>query len=438
MKAPSPPTDAQMPPPDATIPSSEAEPRPRLRRLPLAPVGGWLWIRSKRQSSQGELLRPEKRHAAVLTLRRGRRMKRCARAVWLWGLLWYAVVQLFPILLKDRWAPIGAAAERQKWPALRRLATQDPDRPLLLMLGSSRTGHALRASALDGMPDYDGRPLSVYNFGIPASGGPIHQLLFLRDMLAEGIRPRLLLVEVCPCFLGANRRGTVTEEDLTGFEWMSARRFLQWYPYLCRRGKRMHAWLQARINSWYAFRRQLHVELTCWLTGAPLPSSYYEPIDDWGWQVAPPMLPSVERQRRFENVRAGYAEGLRHFQLGKKPAKALYELFDLCRREKIPTVVVLMPESSVMRGWYSENAKARIRHLVEDLSRTYGCPVLDANCWIADDDFEDGHHTLLHGADVFTSRLAAELPRFLAQSKDGPPPDASAKRREPMRSAELP
>ena len=87
------------------------------------------------------------------------------------------------------WHAIGTAFEARKWPKLRQLVAEAPDRPLLLMLGSSRVCWAFRAGTLDGMPDSDGRPLRVYNFGIPSTG-PIFELLYLRDLLAEGIRRR--------------------------------------------------------------------------------------------------------------------------------------------------------------------------------------------------------------------------------------------------------
>jgi hypothetical protein len=92
-------------------------------------------------------------------------------------------------------------------------------------------------------------------------------------------------------------------------------------------------------------------------------------------------------------------------------------LLDLCRREKVPAALVLMPESSELRGWYSDEAKAAVRGLLDELRRDYGVEVIDANCWLADEDFEDGQHAVLHGADVFTCRLTWELPGLLAQSR---------------------
>jgi hypothetical protein len=74
-----------------------------------------------------------------------------------------------------------------------------------------------------------------------------------------------------------------------------------------------------------------------------------------------------------------------------------------------------MPESSAFRSWYSEDARTAIHGLLDELRQTYSIPIINAECWLDDTDFEDGHHTLIHGADVFTYRLHAELPRLLAQ-----------------------
>ena len=52
---------------------------------------------------------------------------------------------------------------------------------------------------------------------------------------------------------------------------------------------------------------------------------------------------------------------------------------------------------------------------------------VDAQRWLDDADFEDGHHLLPHGADVFTERLQKELPRLLARSASTPRPEAPAK-----------
>lgn len=392
MNAPSAPARAEMASLDRIQPDHSS-------RIPAR--GGWRWLLGK----------PSQPVSAV---QRRPRMRQCGRAVLIWMAAWYGVFHLFPLLCEHRWQRIGPYYEERKWPALRRVAANQADRPLLLALGSSRIAWALWADRLNGMPDSDGRPMSVYNFGIPTSGS-ISQLAYFRQMIAEGIRPRLLLLEIFPSFLCEPERGALTEETLFGFENLGIRRFLQWLPYLYRPEKMASLWIAGRVFPWYAFRHSILLEGLCWAKGLPCPS--YGPIDPWGWHLCLSLpFPAPVRKFRVEMDRLGYSPGLRHFRPGQKSLKALREILELCRREKIPAVLLWTPESSEFRGWYSEEAKAKLHGILDELRQTYGVAVIDATTWLPDVDFEDGHHVLRHGADVFTSRLRAELPRLLEQT----------------------
>src|SRR6516165_3285350 len=127
-------------------------------------------------------------------LARGRRMKKFGRAAVLWAVVFYAVAQIALNAVMDRFNPqMPARVWLKKRKRLWQLAAREPDRSLVVMLGSSRTEGAFEAGRLNGLPGPEGKPLLAYNFGVPASG-PLHELLFLQEMLDAGIRPRLLLV----------------------------------------------------------------------------------------------------------------------------------------------------------------------------------------------------------------------------------------------------
>jgi hypothetical protein len=72
-------------------------------------------------------------------------------------------------------------------------------------------------------------------------------------------------------------------------------------------------------------------------------------------------------------------------------------------------VLVLSPESSQFRSWYTPEGPASIRRLLDAVRQTYGVPIVDATAWVADKDISDGHHVLAHGAQTFTTRLFEEL-----------------------------
>jgi hypothetical protein len=48
--------------------------------------------------------------------------------------------------------------------------------------------------------------------------------------------------------------------------------------------------------------------------------------------------------------------------------------------------------------------------LYVELGSEYGALAIDANDWVPDMDFRDGHHLQAEGAHIFTARLIAALP----------------------------
>src|SRR5262249_39166690 len=84
---------------------------------------------------------------------------------------------------------------------------ESPDRPLVLVLGSSRVQMGLCAGSVNA--EWDGRPALVFNFGL-SGGGALLESLCLRRLLDEGLRPDVLVLEVLPPTLnqpGAPRVG---------------------------------------------------------------------------------------------------------------------------------------------------------------------------------------------------------------------------------------
>ena len=84
---------------------------------------------------------------------------------------------------------------------LRTQRAEEPDRPLLVLLGSSRTGQGLRPSVLTDLRTADGRTPLVFNFSHVGSG-PLAELVTLRRLLDAGIRPDWLAIEILPALLG--------------------------------------------------------------------------------------------------------------------------------------------------------------------------------------------------------------------------------------------
>jgi hypothetical protein len=135
------------------------------------------------------------------------------------------------------------------------------------------------------------------------------------------------------------------------------------------------------------------------------------PHDPWGWRLPaerPPKLLAAMRRSAWNM----YFATLCRFRMGKGGSRAMHHVLALCRREQIPVVLVLTPEGSLFRGWYSPAAREGPRRLLEELRATYGVRVIDATEWLPDDGFTDGHHVTAEGATAFTGRLLEELQRL--------------------------
>ena len=79
------------------------------------------------------------------------------------------------------------------------------------------------------------------------------------------------------------------------------------------------------------------------------------------------------------------------------------------RADHLPAALVLMPEGSAFRSWYSPPMWAQIQGFLNDLGCEFTAPLINARDWVADEDFYDSHHMFAHGAAVFTERFGPEV-----------------------------
>jgi hypothetical protein len=361
-----------------------------------------------------------------LALARSRRMKRSARIlVLLWIPFWYIIGQLALFAWMDEsWQLERTFSPPRKWAILHKRLAEMPDRPLVIMLGSSRTDQSFQAGRLTGQLAPDGRPLLAFNMGLPAAGG-MHQAMYLNDLLAEGIRPRLLLVEFVATHLNRSRRGLQSEEHFTLVPWISAHELLFLQRYFTNRRQMITEWLEARLAPWYGFRWSVHEHLRGRHSHPPEETKFdqsWRPIDPWGWRLLRdlPHAPAF-RALRWAGAYQMYFHSLQNFELGDKAAQALRDVFARCRRENIPVALVLMPVSKEFQELYSPEGRAQLDNFLAELRNRYNLDVIDATEWLDKEDFDDGHHPLLSGADKFTTRLIPEIHKLLARTEPPPP-----------------
>src|SRR5258708_25527121 len=103
------------------------------------------------------------------------------------------------------------------------------------------------------------------------------------------------------------------------------------------------------------------------------------------------------------------------FHVDAQLDSATRELLDMCRRGGIPVTLLLAPEDSQFRSWYSQETQQRLETYLSRLSLDYGVPVIDARDWVPDAAFKDPHHLRMEGARIFTERLCHEVLRPMVE-----------------------
>ncbi len=249
-----------------------------------------------------------------------------------------------------------------------------PDRPLVLVLGTSRAQNAVDPSAL-GFPDEPGSPL-VFNAGISGSR-PVHLSLNLRRFRDSGLQPAAVLVELFPAtldvrgppdYLFADVEHRLTAADLRHLE-----------PYLGDPAALRRRWALSRANS-------LHVLRTA-IVGAVAPKWQRVRSTDYPWATLDPLgfipypfdeVPDAHRERRRAVMEKTYAGPLRTLSVSELSARAYRDLVADCRAAGVPVAFFRTPES----------------------------PVFEAPADYAEEDFADGHHMLPPAARRFSQNLA--------------------------------
>jgi hypothetical protein len=295
---------------------------------------------------------------------------------------------------------------------------QDQSRPLLAVgLGSSRTELGLRGLfAEPWLSERLGRPVVLFNMGI-AGAGPPSNLVNLRRLLNEGIRPDLLLLEILPSCL---REGHLIEE----VQAFPARRlrhaemcFLARLAGPDRPDLRREWWL-GQAAALYTHRLSLvdGVAPTLLHADERWCVEFASEIDDSGWLGTPPLSPSQSRAA-LAHARATYEPALRDFRLSPRLLGVVEETVALARQAGLGVALVLMPEGPIFQSWYPPAVRRQIDQALQTLSREVDVPLLDLRDCVPESGFSDSHHLYPQGATRFTRRLAERIEPLLRQDE---------------------
>jgi hypothetical protein len=342
--------------------------------------------------------------------RRRQSIQQRGRASLLWLIAGFLALQgSLALAIERRWLPELRDPEYGYRASRLAARTATSDRPFtVVMLGSSRTTRGFQASLLEEkLTQSLGRPVVAFNFGITGAG-PLHQLVDLRRLLADGIQPDLLLIEVLPPLLAGQLPEPEANRLPADRVWHRELALLERYG--ASSTALRTAWWETVPVPFYAHRFAILSRVLPQYVPNEGRLDWLYRIDDSGWFDTPGRKQTAEQYRAAVNrAKQEYAERFADFRLGEQPCQALHELLDLCRKKQVPALLVVMPEGSEFRSWYPLQAWPAVESFLEELGRQYAVPLVSARDWLDDRYFSDSHHPVPNGARLFTERLHREI-----------------------------
>jgi hypothetical protein len=239
--------------------------------------------------------------------------------------------------------------------------------------------------------------------------------MMLRRLLAEGVRPDWLVVEVWAPFLP--QVGMFDEEQVVlraDWDWVDIPLLAHYYEVgwtaannvLARHITPAIHYRQGLLNHYAPCL--LPVDRVRELESVTRRAAIAE--DDWGAYPAEGQPMTGERGEKMLAVgRYIMAPVVRNFRIHERSDEALHALLGECRDRGIKVVLFMMPEHSALRECYPPDMLTIYHDFLARLGRGYHVPIIDGRTWCADDEFSDIFHLLGAGARTFSERFGRDI-----------------------------
>jgi hypothetical protein len=348
-----------------------------------------------------------------------------ARAVLLWAVLLFAAGQIALGLFVHRGHPeLCDPAFTVRLHHLRDRLAEGSGRPLVVVLGSSRPALAFCPSLVRGAESTDEPQPILFNFAYVGSG-PVREWMVLRRLLAEGVRPDWVLLEVWWPFLA--QIGAFNEEQAVfraDWDWVDVPLLAGCYHQSWGAASRV---MERHLTPAVHYRLGLLNRYASFLLSAEsirdLGISRLEwcTLDKWGGQTAcAGPVPPEQQRRSLMASQAILDPVLRDFHISELSDRALHALLDECRSRGIKVALFVMPEHSSLRGCYTPRVKSVFYPYLARLRDDYQLPVIDARTWCRDEDFGDQFHLFTAGANAFSTRFGRDAYQPLLEGRPLP------------------
>jgi hypothetical protein len=276
-----------------------------------------------------------------------------------------------------------------------------------MVIGSSRTAMGVRPGSWEEVRG-GSKPL-IFNMSL-LGGGPVMELLVARRAFADGLRPRIVLLEYWPPYLYSEGIWTETRRIVVGrLSPLDQPVVHNYFP------DREEAEARIRVQHWnpiWETRERLLVQvLPKWLRNDRRIDWMWDGVDEWGWKAAfeyPPGM-TEERARMVAACHDIYQPLFANYRISPEPDRALREAVAVAREHGAEVGLVFLPESRQFRSWYTPDAERQAREHLAAISRELALPVINAREWIDDGLFVDGFHLTRVGAVEFTRKLGPAI-----------------------------
>lgn len=339
-------------------------------------------------------------------MRRRQRMLSNARATLFWTSACFLTLHLgVHLILETSRAEAYDPEYQRRLTLLQERLSEAPDRPLLLVVGSSRIATGFRPETMPELRTPDGRLPLAFNFS-HTGAGPLLNLMEVERLLRRGIRPQWLVVEVLPAMLKMSG-GSSTLENAESRD-------------LALLSEHLPPW---KVFSSYAWSRTVPSSRHYSAVLRPCMPDWFTPVDErlrldpLGGACLFEDCDTESIRRRTDVMHARYYPALQEFHISAVADRSLRRLLDRCREENIPVALLLTPEASEFRNWYAPGTLELLEQFCGELTRDYDAPLIDARAWLDDGDFVDAHHTHPDGAVNFTWRLASDVLQPLVEGQ---------------------
>jgi hypothetical protein len=293
--------------------------------------------------------------------------------------------------------------------SLKERLSENPQRPLVLVVGSSRTAMGICPGKWETIRAAKADSHDILLFNLSLIGGvPILELIVTHRVFADGIKPAAILLEYWPPLFNEEQENIVC----ASIDRMGARDRSILRNYCANPDSIEHDFLSNRLNPLFATRhRLLSQHFPKWIPSNNRMDWMWNDLDGWGWKPGCDFKPGPSESRTiltrqakdaFKRLFAGY-------RLDSREDRAFRDAIELARRNNVQVGLIYMPESSEFRAWYPPTIEKAARDHFSRLTKELGVPAIDARSWMDDGLFSDGFHLTRIGAAEFTLQLEPAL-----------------------------